>query len=158
VCAATLDGTKIREERMRELTLHEEPAEAVLAPIASGLRRYNDAQAGASGRRVLAVTASGGDGDAVIGGVHGRVEWGWLYVERLWVSEEHRGGGLGGALLDALEAAAVERGARRAVLLTASWQAPGFYRKRGYTEAARFPLEIPAGGAATEFLMVKELV
>jgi hypothetical protein len=88
---------------MRELTLHEEPAEAVLAPIASGLRRYNEAHAGGYGRRALAVTASGGDGDAVIAGAHGMVQWGWLYVERLWVSEERRGGGPGGALLDGLE-------------------------------------------------------
>ena len=68
----------------------------------------------------------------IVAGVYGRINWGWLHVSRLWVDPNHRGRGWGARLLERLEAAAVAHGCSRAHLDTFSYQAPDFYRRRGY--------------------------
>ena len=61
----------------------------------------------------------------------------WLRVEFLWVDDAFRGAGVGSKLLAEAEARARELGAKNVGLETFEWQAPGFYRKQGYLEAAR---------------------
>lgn len=60
-------------------------------------------------------------------GVHG------IYLEDLYVSPEHRGSGLGRALLASLAATAVRRGYARVEWSVLDWNAPsiGFYRSLG---------------------------
>ena len=67
-----------------------------------------------------------------VGGLTGYVWGGWLHVTFLWVAELIRGQRQGSRLMDAAEAFAVECGASAATLETFSFQAPGFYAKRGY--------------------------
>jgi GNAT superfamily N-acetyltransferase len=144
---------------MRRLEVHVDPPNEVVTPIAEGLRRFNEEQVGSSKPLVLVITATDETGETE-GGIKGRVLWGWLYVEQLWVREGQRGRGVGGALLDRLESEAVAKGARRSVLLSASWQAPEFYRKRGYDLVATFDLEMPSGprrGREMDYLFVKSL-
>jgi GrpB-like predicted nucleotidyltransferase (UPF0157 family) len=62
-----------------------------------------------------------------------------LDIAFLWVEEKHRGRGLATQLMAAAEAEARKRGCERALLDTLSFQALGFYRKRGYTEFGRIP-------------------
>lgn len=146
-------------KEVAHFNVHEDPPEDVVRPIAEGLRRFNEAQVGCVRPRVLVVTASEDDGE-IIGGIKGRVLWGWVYVEQLWVDERHRGHGLGGALLERLETEAAAVGARRAVLLSTSWQAPEFYADHGYETVASFDLEIPSGrrrGCEKDYLFVKSL-
>lgn len=81
----------------------------------------------------------------ILAGGRGIVNMGALEVRGLWVDPEMRGTGLGAALLAAIEAEAVKRGASRALLYTFSWQAEGFYRKAGYVEFGRF--DFPDGYA-----------
>ena len=69
----------------------------------------------------------------ILAGVHGNTDWGWLYINALWVDESLRGTGLGRALMAKAEALAIERGCRHAYLQTMSYQAPDFYAKLGYT-------------------------
>jgi ribosomal protein S18 acetylase RimI-like enzyme len=79
----------------------------------------------------------------------------WLHVDLLWVAEAHRGAGLGKRLLGQAERLArEERGCGYARLETWDFQAPGFYRGRGYEVVGRVE-EYPPG--ATEFLLVKLL-
>jgi GNAT superfamily N-acetyltransferase len=145
--------------QMLNLTVHIDPPEVVVKPIAEGLRRFNEEHVGSVKPLVLVISASDAEGD-IVGGIKGLVLWGWVYVEQLWVHEEHRGTGIGGALLEHLESEALARGAKRSVLLSASWQAPEFYRSRGYETVATFDLEISSGprcGHETDYLFVKSL-
>ena len=67
-----------------------------------------------------------------LGGLTGYVWGGWLHVNFLWVTEALRGHRLGSRLMDAAEAFAAEHGCTGVTLETFSFQAPEFYRKRGY--------------------------
>ncbi|MFC4425241.1 GNAT family N-acetyltransferase [Deinococcus navajonensis] len=71
-------------------------------------------------------------GERLMGGLAGSVRRRWLDVDVLWVSEEVRGRGLGGMLLERAEWEAVQLGARHAKLSTFDFQAPEFYKARGY--------------------------
>lgn len=77
------------------------------------------------------------DTDTIVGGLTGKTYWRYLDIAFLWVEEKHRGRGLATQLMAAAEAEARSRGCERAVLDTLSFQAPGFYRKRGYIEFGR---------------------
>lgn len=75
-------------------------------------------------------------------------------VDVLWVDEDHRGQGLGSALLAHVEAQARAQGARRLELNTFGFQAPGFYEKLGYR---RFGAIEPAVGDYGHYFYVKDL-
>ncbi len=106
-----------------------DPAEAGL--LHDGLRAYNERFAGPYDRRDLMVTARDAGG-TLIGGLTGLTNWEWLYVDYLWIRDDHRRGGLGSRLLKAAEAEAVRRGCRWSRLYTYDFQAPGFYPRQGY--------------------------
>lgn len=75
-------------------------------------------------------------------------------VEFLFVDETCRGRGLGKALLERVETAARERGMRRVLLNTYSFQAPGFYQKMGYQEMLKLE---PAFDTVSQSYFLKEL-
>jgi GNAT superfamily N-acetyltransferase len=70
------------------------------------------------------------------GGCAGRIErvWHWLTIDTLWVHPNVRGEGIGTELVRAIEAEARSRGCRWSDVTTFDFQAPGFYRKAGYTQ------------------------
>ena len=68
----------------------------------------------------------------LVGGVWGYINWNWLQVSLVWLSEDLRGGGYGQQLLLALEDVARQRGCQFAHLDTFSYQARPFYEKSGY--------------------------
>jgi ribosomal protein S18 acetylase RimI-like enzyme len=90
----------------------------------------------------------------IMGGVVGHIWGGWLHVNFLWVTEVARGQGHGNRLMDAAETMARERGATGATLETLSFQAPGFYKKRGYTVFGQLD-DYPPGH--TKFYLRKDL-
>ncbi len=67
---------------------------------------------------------------------------GSLYLSGLAVDEEHRGRGIGGALMDHVEGLAMATGCGRVSLICFERNdgAMRFYRRRGYRETARRPL------------------
>lgn len=102
----------------------------------------------------LQVWAFDADGQ-LAGGLAGRV-WGrWLHVDLLWIDDAHRSAGLGTRLLDeAEERARADHGCLNSRLETWDFQAPDFYRKRGYEVVGEVP-DYPPG--VTEYILVKAL-
>jgi ribosomal protein S18 acetylase RimI-like enzyme len=90
----------------------------------------------------------------VLGGVMGHIWGGWMQINFLWVTEMRRGQRNGTRLMDAAESFAAERGAANATLETMSFQAPGFYQKRGYVVFGQLD-DYPLGH--TKFYLRKRL-
>jgi GNAT superfamily N-acetyltransferase len=136
------------------LTVTDSPSERAWEVIEKGLNGYNLEQAGYWDWRALAVLASDPETSEVLGGILGRTSLGLLFIDLVYLPDRVRGGGLGSRMLAMAEAEALERGCRRGVLYTISFQAPGFYERHGWREFGRIPCDPP--GTARVF-MTKEL-
>jgi len=76
------------------------------------------------------------DGERIAAGICGNT-WGrTCEVRQFWVEESQRHCGLGTTLLHAAEQEARRRGCTQIILMTFSFQAPGFYRKHGFEVVA----------------------
>ena len=135
------------------ITLTEAPDDDERAVIADGLRAYNEAQAGYSDSRALALLVKDPE-TKVVGGLLGRTSLGLLRVELFFLPEHLRRGRLGSRILAMAEEEGRRRGCTRAVLSTLHFQAPGFYLKQGWEVAARIECEPPGH---TRFYMTKKL-
>lgn len=69
---------------------------------------------------------------AIAGGLWGRFYYDWLFIELIFVPEDRRGQDLGSTLLALAEAQARAWGAIGVWLDTFTFQACGFYEKKGY--------------------------
>lgn len=105
---------------------------ADIAAVQAGLLAFNIAQIGGPAEEPVHIFLRDGAG-VVVGGLLGHIRWRWLYVAKLWIAEEHRGGGHGSALMKAAEDHARSRGCIGAYLDTFEYQARPFYEKLGYT-------------------------
>ena len=86
------------------------------------------------------------DGD-LLAGVSG---WTWgvaAGIGMVWVNEEARGSGIGARAMAVFEAEARRRGADHVFVTSFTFQAPGFYERRGYREIFRW-YDLPAPGQA----------
>jgi GNAT superfamily N-acetyltransferase len=92
------------------------------------------------------------DGETFLGGLVAHTWLGWLHVDLLWVRDQ--GGGLGTELMERAEETARTRGCTASRLETFSFQAPDFYRSRGYRVVGEIP-GYPPG--ATEYILIKQL-
>jgi GNAT superfamily N-acetyltransferase len=106
--------------------------------ILKNLRNYNDQQSQwhqsirKGGAQPLDVFALDED-KKILGGLVGETYWGWLAIDYLWVTEEHRSNGLGSLLVLEAETVALEqRNCQWAKVSTFSFQAPSFYKRLGY--------------------------
>jgi GNAT superfamily N-acetyltransferase len=118
------------------------PDEALRAAIAAPLLAFNQALAGPSGHRTLALVLRNVEG-AVIGGLWGSTAHGWLYTQMLVVPDTLRGQGLGARLMQQAEAEAVARGCHHAWVDT-QFGARGFYERLGYAVFGELP-DYPSG-------------
>lgn len=108
----------------------EEERLAILAPLVD----YNAQQAGDGLSEKLALLVRDEVSGEILGGLHARVLYRWLFVELLVVPEQTRGQGMGSTLMQRAEDLARERGCVGVWLDTFEFQAPDFYRQHGYTE------------------------
>ncbi len=131
----------------------DDPPHASVLAVDTGLDLYNHAAAPLSDVRPLASFANDAAGQ-VVGGAVGRT-WGrCCELLQLWVEPGHRTRGVASRLLQQFEARAADRGCDIYYLTTLSFQAPEFYRKRGYAPLAEIS-GYPNGIA--KFLMRKEV-
>ncbi|HZZ36755.1 MAG TPA: GNAT family N-acetyltransferase [Caulobacteraceae bacterium] len=136
------------------ITLTDAPDEAAKAVISGALNEFNDAKAGFSDRRSLAILVSDPETQKVVGGLLGRTSLGVLFIELFYLPENLRGNGLGRHIVQQAEDEARQRGCINAVLFTISFQAPGFYERCGYRNFG----EIQGAKGISRFFMTKALV
>lgn len=110
------------------------PTEDDYLAILTPLRAYNVSQAGEAGAEKFALLVKDEQGDQVLGGLHARVLYRWMFIELLVVPEQARGQGLGSQLMGMAEDLAREKGCVGIWLDTFDFQAPEFYRGLGYSE------------------------
>lgn len=114
-----------------EPTIDEKVSDADRATILKGLRAFNEALIGPANDLPVHLVVRDAR-SAVIAGLLGNTKWGWLYVDKLWVTESARGRGLGSRLLARAEEIGRDRGCAGAYLTTFEHQARPFYEARGY--------------------------
>ncbi|UZJ58648.1 GNAT family N-acetyltransferase [Pseudomonas sp. KU26590] len=110
------------------------PSEEERLQILEPLRDYNAAMAGDGKHEKFALFVRDEQTDAVLGGLHGRILYSWLFIELLVVPEQARGQRMGSQLMAMAEDLARERGCVGVWLDTFDFQAPDFYRKHGYEQ------------------------
>ena len=130
-----------------------DPNENDIKYIREALVQFNNAAAGDDRHTPINIVEYDGDGN-IIGGILGGTYWEWMYVDILWVHEDHRKKGIGSNLLREAEKEAVRRGCHHVHLDTMSWQAPDFYKKHGYEVIGILP-DIPSGNQ--KYLLIKAL-
>jgi GNAT superfamily N-acetyltransferase len=137
-----------------EITVTDELDAADAAVISDGLRAYYVNQTGYYDFRPLAVFVRDPQTGKVIGGLHGRSEFGLVYVAWFFLPEDRRRAGIGSRVLAMAEEEGRRRGCTRIALTTLSIEAPGFYEKQGYDVAATIDCEPPG---LTRYYMMKKL-
>jgi len=101
------------------------------------INEYNFATTGIRDARLLVVLLRDPRG-RIYAGLSGHTWGGVAEVRFLWVDETKRHSGIGSRLLQAAEDEARHRACTKIVLSTHSFQAPDFYRKRGFVVAGEF--------------------
>ena len=137
-----------------DITVTDELDSADAAVISDGLRAYYLSQTGYYDFRPLAVFVRDPQTGKVIGGLHGRSEFGLVYVAWFFLPEDWRGARIGSRVLAMAEEEGRRRGCTRIALTTLSIEAPGFYQKQGYNVAATIDCEPPG---LTRYYMMKRL-
>lgn len=135
---------------MASLTTSTAVPDEIADLIGDGLDAYNLEKAGPPDEAMLWIVARDEDG-SVAGGLKGKSQYSWLYVDWLWVRADRRGQGIGSRLLAEAEAEARTRGCAGLYLASSSFQAPDFYRRAGYSEFGRIDGFPP--GQALVFLL-----
>ena len=136
------------------ITLTETPDAKATAVIEEGLKGYNREQVGYSDGRGLNVLVSDPATHDVLGGILGRTSLGLCFLDLVFLPEHLRGLDVGTRMMTEAEEEARRRGCRAVVLYTISFQAPGFYEKRGYREFGRIACDPPG---TSRIFMVKDL-
>ncbi|MGK4580497.1 GNAT family N-acetyltransferase [Kitasatospora sp. HPMI-4] len=130
------------------LTVGERDAE-LNRRLDEGLTAFNAAATGVAEQGTLSVKVTDEAGE-LIGGLAAWTWGGLCGIGMLWVREDARKDGWGGRILRAAEEEARRRGCDRVAVSSFTFQAPGFYRRHGYTETGR-TLGIPGGHEDVHF-------
>ncbi len=113
------------------VTLETSPSAADTQAVLDGLRAFNVEIIGPPEIQSVNVFVRDATG-AVLGGLIGEIKWRWLYVAKLWLSDELRGQRLGTQLMERAEDHAWRHRCLGAFLSTFEYQALPFYEKLGY--------------------------
>jgi len=125
-------------DEFSELRVEDAPASRDVEMLNDHLYRHNAAITGCDDGRSLAIFVRDRAG-TMVAGLHGWTWGGTGFVQAIWIRDDLRGRGLGSKLLAAAEREAVRRGCHEMQLDTHSYQAPDFYRRRGYEAIGELP-------------------
>ena len=120
---------------------------SILAPLLA----HNQAKGGDDAHETFALLLRDPASNEVIGGLYGKISYRWLLIDLVSVPESMRGQGIGERLMHMAEETAREKHCLGIWLETFSFQAPGFYRKLGYSEFGRLD-DYPPGHSRHYFL------
>lgn len=120
-----------------QIQLSENATEAERLAILAPLLAHNLANGGDDAHETFALLLRAPDRDEVIGGLYGKISYRWLLIDLVSVPEQMRGQGIGERLMRMAEDIAQKTNCIGIWLETFSFQAPGFYRKLGYSEFGR---------------------
>lgn len=129
-----------------------EPTPDEVQYLEDRIYEFNSRATGISGGEWLAIFVRD-ERDRIVAGICGATWGGTCEVRQFWVEESRRRRGLGTKLLQAAEQEAQRRGCRQIMLMTFSFQAPGFYARNGFEVVASIE-EHPRGH--TNLLMRKQ--
>ena len=118
------------------IEIHTDASKKDLAVIESGLDKFNEESSSVSEVKPIHVIARGDEGQTH-GGAIGRT-WGeCCEIQVFWVDSAFRGKGVGSDVLDTFEHEAKNRQCKVIYLSSFTFQASGFYEKRGYKVVSR---------------------
>jgi GNAT superfamily N-acetyltransferase len=120
------------------LTIMDDPHPADIRFLEDGLTAFNADATGIGDGRLLTIVARD-SGGSPLAGAFGWTWAGTCHLRYLYVVPELRRSGLGTQLMEAVEDEALTRGCRQVVLETYDFQAPEFYRRRGFELIATVP-------------------
>jgi GNAT superfamily N-acetyltransferase len=115
-----------------------EPTPDEVQYLEDRIYEYNSSVTGIGDGQWLAVFSRDGSG-RIIAGICGNTWGGTCEIRQFWVEESHRDRGLGTRLFRAAEREARRRGCSQILLMTFSFQAPGFYGRNGFEVLATIP-------------------
>jgi GNAT superfamily N-acetyltransferase len=115
----------------QDLKSESEPDPADIRFLEERLHEFNVEATGISDGKLFGFFLRGTDG-VVVGGADGWTWGGICYIRHLFVPAPMRKQGHGARLMDRIEDEAKARRCEQIVLETHDFQAPGFYRKRGF--------------------------
>jgi GNAT superfamily N-acetyltransferase len=132
------------------LVVDTDPDPVAISILDDLIYEFNVQATGISDGKLYGIFLRDTDG-AVIGGADG---WTWgdaCYVRHLFVPKAMRSQGHGTRLMDRIEEEARARGCKIIVLESHSFQAPDFYRRRGFVETG-FVEGYPRGHRSIAFV------
>ncbi|WP_080684190.1 GNAT family N-acetyltransferase [Pseudomonas chlororaphis] len=126
--------------------------ESELRKVSDGVLKHGRALAVAGNATPIACLVYK-DGSVIAGGT-GRTEFNRLYVQYLWVDEQHRAQGIGTEILKRLEALGSSRGCTDALIETLNDQAFQLYLRLNYVPISTLPNYV---GHFTRHTLLKSL-
>ena len=141
---------------MDNFTFHklDNPHDHFIRSLRTTLTQHDENITGQVKTKHLGICVNDSSGGTVAA-IYGWLQWGWLYIDRLWVDEDFQHQGIGKQLLLQIEQAAYEQGIHRAYLDTGSFQAPEFYKKNGYEIYAQMDVTADDGKNYIKYTMRK---
>ena len=134
---------------LHRVTIEDPNSGEVSSELEKRLRAFNEAAAGPLGARRV-VLAVRDETNRLIGGLTAEIFWNALYIDILWVDEDHRRRGYGAALLLRAEDAGRAESCDVAYLSTFDFQAPSFYDRYGYEVLGELQ-DVPPGSRSRWF-------
>ncbi len=125
----------MRALRIPELVISAEPKPSEVQHLEDRIYEFNSSATGITDGEWLGIFLRD-ENHRIVAGICGNTWGGCAEIRQFWVDEPRRKQGLGAKLLGAAEQEARRRGCRQMLLMTFSFQAPAFYRKRGFQVVA----------------------